>query len=55
MHWTDKEAQENFDELLDKVDSEGPQLIRRGDQEYWVMNWEQRDWLGKQEDARPHS
>jgi hypothetical protein len=43
MSWTDTEAQERFDELLDNVEPEGPQLVRRGEREYWVMTIEQYD------------
>jgi hypothetical protein len=37
MEWNVAEAREKFGELLDTVDTEGPQEIRRGDKVYVIL------------------
>jgi len=39
--WSASKARAQFSALLDKVESEGPQIIKRGNQEFRVMTMEQ--------------
>lgn len=37
MEWTIAEAEERFDELLDRVEQEGPQRVERGGKHFLVV------------------
>jgi prevent-host-death family protein len=43
--WGATQAKAKFSEVLDKAASEGPQLVRRRKQEFFVLTREQRDAL----------